>query len=127
MNNLDIDYVKDKTPEEVIIYFLNCCGISSDSLNNIEEIIIPRENLLNHDLYDKLFSYIPKIKSLLSSSTYTATQKNALNTQKWPLINLIRQILHKYNYQLIPKRICDGYTKDNKKKYKRFFQVKKLS
>ena len=54
-------------------------------------------------------------------------QKTAIASQKWPLINLIRQILHKYNYHLEPKRLCDGYTKDGKKKYKRFFQVKKLS
>ena len=49
-----------------------------------------------------------------------------INLQRWPLINLIRQILRKYNYQLVPKRVCDGYTKDGIKKYKRFFEVKKI-
>jgi len=64
---------------------------------------------------------------LLSSSVYTSMQKDADKHQKWPLINLIRQILRKYNYQFLPKRVCDGYTKDGIKKYKRFFEVKSKS
>ena len=61
----------------------------------------------------------------MSSTSFTAVQKNADKSQRWPLINLIRQILRKYDYLLVPKRICDGYTKDGIKKYKRFFEIKK--
>ena len=52
-------------------------------------------------------------------------QKNAEKNQKWPLINLIRQILKQYNYELKPKRHADGYTKDGQKKYKRLFEIKR--
>ena len=93
-------------------------------MDEINGTIIARETLLNDSIYEKLKNDIPKLKHLLSSSTYTSTQKDADILQKWPLINLIRQILHKYNYQLLPKRICDGYTKAGVKKYKRLFEIK---
>ena len=109
--------------EKIIIYILNTCGILSNNLKELNGIIIPREILLNDSIYDKVKKDIPKLKSILSSTVYTSMQKDADKHQKWPLINLIRQILRKYNYQLVPKRVCDGYTKDGIKKYKRFFQV----
>ena len=117
---------KTEDQMDVILYFLNSCGIVCTNINEINGIIIPREKLLNHELYDKIKIDIPKLKSLLSSTTFTSVQKNAAATQKWPLINLIRQIIRKYNYELFPKRICDGYTKDGIKKYKRFFEIKKI-
>lgn len=52
-------------------------------------------------------------------------QKNAGKNQKWPLINLVRQILSVYNYHLSPVRKCDGYTSEGVKKYKRFFKIVK--
>ena len=132
MNNLDEENIlepelsiKNTTPEETIIHFFNSCNIKCEKINDINGIIIPRESLLDPLLYDKIKPDIPKIKRVMSSSLFTAVQKNADLTQKWPLINLIRQILRKYNYNLEPKRISDGYTKDGVKKYKRFFEIKK--
>ena len=80
--------------------------------------------LLSDSIYDKIKKDIPKLKRILNSSTFTSVHKDADKNQKWPLINLIRQILKKYNYEFVPKRVCDGYTKDGIKKYKRFFEVK---
>jgi hypothetical protein len=57
----------------------------------------------------------------------TSLQKNASKSQKWPLLNLVRQILSIYNYQMEPIRKSDGYTLEGVKKYKRFFQIKKKS
>ena len=118
---------KEKTPEELALYFLNSCDIKCTNINDLDGHIIPRETLLDLAIYDKIKADIPKIKHLLSSTKFTAVQKNADLSQKWPLINLIRQILRKYNYLLIPKRVCDGYTKDGVKKYKRFFEIKRAS
>tara|TARA_R110002074_G_scaffold278561_5_gene450027 strand:+ start:506 stop:916 length:411 start_codon:yes stop_codon:yes gene_type:complete len=133
MNNLDEENniesklsIKNTTPEETIIHFFNSCNIKCEKINDINGIIIPREGLLDPLLYDKIKPDIPKIKQIMSSSLFTSVQKNADLTQKWPLINLIRQILRKYNYNLNPKRISDGYTKDGIKKYKRFFEIKKI-
>jgi len=53
-------------------------------------------------------------------------QKNAEASQKWPLLNLVRQILKSNNYKMDPIRKSNGYTKEGKKKYLRFFVIKKL-
>ena len=77
-------------------------------------------------MYDKIKMNIPLLKQFFSSSTMTSLQSDADTHQKWPLLNLIRQLLRAYNYKLVPKRICDGRTNDGKKKYKRMFIVEKM-
>ena len=51
-------------------------------------------------------------------------QKNADKTQKWPLINLVRQMFSIHGYKLEPVRKSNGYTLDGVKKYKRFFLIR---
>ena len=109
----------------LIINFFNKCNIICDNINNLDGIIIYRDSLINHILYDKIKQDIPSLKNILNSSTYTSVHKTAENNQRWPLINLIRQLLKYYNYELKPKRLANGYTKDGQKKYKRLFEVKK--
>jgi hypothetical protein len=57
----------------------------------------------------------------------TSLQKNADKSQKWPLLNLVRQILNVYNYKMDPIRKSDGYTLEGVKKYKRYFLINKKS
>jgi hypothetical protein len=86
-------------------------------------MLIPREQLIDDIMYEKIKINIPKLKQFFSSSYMTALQSNADKQQRWPLLNLVRQLLCAFNYKLIPKRICDGYTSDGKKKYKRMFVI----
>ena len=88
--------------------------------------MIPREQLLSDLKYDEIKKLIPELKKIYSSSFMTGLQKNADKNQKWPLLNLIRQILNAYNYEMEPIRKSDGYTLEGIKKYKRFFQIKKV-
>ncbi len=113
--------------DDSIVNFFNKCNIIFHDINNLDGTIIYRDTLINPILYDKIKQDIPSLKNILNSSTYTSVQKNAENNQRWPLINLIRQILKRYNYELKPKRLADGYTKDGQKKYKRLFEIKKKS
>lgn len=108
-----------------IINFFNKCNIVCDNIDNLDGIIIYRNTLINPILYDKIKQDIPLFKNILNSSVFTSVQKNAENNQRWPLINLIRQLLKRFNYELKPKRLADGYTKDGQKKYKRLFEIKK--
>lgn len=95
------------------------------SYEELDGFMIERTLLLNNDLYKKLYEEIPKIKTILSSSKYNSVHSVAEEKQKWPLINLLRQLLKQYNFTLTPKRISDGYDKDGKKKYKRLFIINK--
>ena len=115
----------DSDTENEIILFLNKCNIICKDFDSLNGIIIQRDSLLSHQLYDSIKNDLSKLKIVMKSSIYTSMQKNAANNQKWPLLNLIRQLLRRYNYDLLPKRVSDGYTKDGKKKYKRFFEIKK--
>ena len=102
---------------------LNASGIYFNSIADLEGIFFPREQLLSDLKYEEIKKYIPELKKKFSSSFMTSLQKKAETNQKWPLINLIRQILTVYNYHLTPIRKCDGYTADGIKKFKRYFKI----
>jgi hypothetical protein len=108
---------------DLTITILSDVGINVKDLNGQ---IIPREVFINNQKYEQMKPKILELKKLLSSSALTALHSNATDKQRFPLLNLIRQILRTYNYDMKPIRKSDGYTKEGVKKYKRFFQIIKL-
>ena len=107
---------------------LNLVGIEFNDINDsneIEALFFPREQLLSQSKYEEIKKLIPELKKNYSSSFMTSLQKNAEKSQKWPLLNLIRQILHIYGYNMEPIRKADGYTLEGVKKYKRYFLINK--
>ena len=102
---------------------LNILGIYFNEVSELEGIFFSREQLLSEYKYNQIKEFIPELKKNFSSSFMTSMQKNAEKNQKWPLINLVRQILLVYSYNLCPVRKCDGYTSEGIKKYKRFFKI----
>ena len=111
--------------EQLVINFLNKCSIKFDNFNQLDGMMIPRETLLNKTIYEQVKDEIKTMKVLYSSGSLTSLQKNAGTNQKWPLLNLVRQILRSNNYIMIPQRTANGYTKTGKKKYLRYFVIKK--
>ena len=100
--------------------------IFNNDLNSLDGQLISRDTLLNDNTYKNVQEDIPILKNIFSSSTLTSLQKNAKDNQKWPLLNIVRQILKQKNYKMIPIRKCNGRTKEGKKKFIRFFQIQKL-
>ena len=100
-------------------------GLEINQFEDLNGMIISRETLLSDNKYDELKYLIPELKKKYSSSFMTSLQKNAEKSQKWPLLNLIRQILHVYGYNMEPIRKADGYTLEGVKKYKRYFLIHK--
>lgn len=111
----------DETSKKV----LELSGIYFDKIEDIEGQFIPRDSLLSINKYDEIKKLIPNLKSKYSSSFMTSLQKNADKIQKFPLLNIVRQILNNNNFKMIPIRKSDGYTLDGIKKYKRFFQLER--
>ena len=95
--------------------------------NNNGEVTILREQLLSDNKYEEVKKLLPELKKTYSSSLMTSLQKNPDKSQKWPLLNLVRQILSTHNYRMEPIRKSDGYTSKGVKKYKRYFLIKKKS
>ena len=109
--------------DDTIHEVLKCVGIHFELLENNSEILIERDSLLDESKYNEVKGKIPCLKKYFSSSFLTSLQQNAVTTQKWPLINLIRQILKAISYDMKPIRKANGYTKEGIKIYKRFFSI----
>ena len=104
---------------------LHRAGINFENEEELNVMLILRDTLLNDEKYKNMTKEIDSLKKTLSSSFLTSLQKSSIKTQKWPLLNLVRQILSCYNYTMEPIRKSDGYTPDGIKKYKRYFLIKK--
>lgn len=104
---------------------LQIAGFEINDLSDIDGLITPRSSLISDSKYEEVKVLIPILKKHYSSSLMTSLQTNAENYQRWPLLNLVRQILNVYNYKMEPIRKADGYTLEGVKKYKRYFQIKK--
>lgn len=111
---------------ETLKSFFNTAGIVCESIDLMDGTLIPRDIFLCDERYENVKKFIPKLKEVYSSSYMTSLQKTASANQKWPLINIIRQILKTLDYNLKPIRVSDGYTKAKKKKYKRLFLIEKM-
>jgi hypothetical protein len=128
--NVDIDMIPitNEDPRyKHLIFMLNACNITCNSMKELDGMLIHRELLLNDNKYKDLVKMeLPILKTIFSSSYLTSLQSTAVSKQKFPLLNLIRQLIRSCNYKLTPKRIADGYTLSGEKKYKRMFIVEKM-
>ena len=95
----------------VLINFFNKCGLNCKTLKDLSEKLIPRDILLDLKSYNNLYESICELKEIYSTTNTTCLQSSAESKQKWPLLNLVRQILKLNGYKLIPVRLSDGYTK----------------
>ena len=112
--------------QKIVKEFLNKCSIVFEDFNQLDGMLIPRDLLLSKDKYEIVKDDIDKMRELYSSGSLTSLQKTAKENQKWPLLNLVRQILKSNNFKMDPIRKSNGYTKEGKKKYIRFFIIKKI-
>lgn len=118
MNSQRVEYIKS---------FLNKCKIVISNFDDLNGMLIPREIFLDTSIYSSVKEDIAILKQIFASSSLTALQSTAEDNQRWPLLNLVRQILKSCNYKMTPKRVSAGYMKDGTKIYKRMFVVDKLS
>jgi len=113
--------------QENIRNFLNKCKIYIKNFDELNGMLIPRELLLDHALYENIQEEIVFLKQVFTSSALTSLQSTAKDSQKWPLLNLVRQVLRSCHYKMTPKRISAGYTKEGKKVFKRMFVIEKFT
>ena len=106
---------------------LKIIGIEFNEIDDLNELTVLRDQLLSDKKYEEVKKLLPELKKIYSSSLMTSLQKNADKSQKWPLLNLVRQILSTHNYKMEPIRKSDGYTLEGVKKYKRYFLIKNKS
>ena len=112
------------TTEDGLMTFV-CIALNIEPHELQEGAMIPRDMLLCPDKYDKLKPHIIQLKKIFSSKYMTSMHASAELNQKWPCLNLVRQVLKRMGYDIQPERKCAGYDDTGKKLFERFFKVHK--
>lgn len=109
--------------QDIVLEFLKECDIIDKKEETLENIYIKRDKLIAIELYEKMEKAIKKLKRKFSTSSITSLQESAKQKQKWPLLNLIRQLLKLNGFIMTPIRKSAGYNASGKKKYDRYFFI----
>ena len=112
--------------EAIILNIFKIININISEIHELKGQYIDRDIFLDEKKYKAVLPEIQKLKQYLSSSSLTALQETAQTKQKQPLLNIVRQILRIYFMKMTPKRKADGYEKNGKKKYKRFYYIEPI-
>ena len=114
---------------DIIVKILKICGFVLNNLADLDNLLIPRDLLMDMENYKNVKEYFEKLKKTanFSSSTLTCLHKDADKKQKWPLLNLVRQVLKVKYYRMKPFRKAAGKDATGKKKYIRYFLIEKLN
>ena len=89
------------------------------------DISISYDTLRDPKLIETLYQQIPNLKKFYKSSKLTCLHKNSTTNQKFPGVNMVRQILKCNKLKLQPMIICRGYNKATGKKIiERYYQIK---
>ena len=120
----DTKLIVIQTEMDIIFKLLSLININITNLNELENIEIERDVLLNPDLKSHFDLVINDLKKNLSSSKLNCLHDNKHSKQKWPQLNLLRQVLKSKGYIMIPNVKCMGYTNNGKKITKRYFTFK---
>jgi hypothetical protein len=120
----------DQRENEIILFLkkiLDKCNVVFEEFNTLNGATIPRDILLKNEKLESMGDDIERLKSIFSSSYMTCLHKNAPIKQKNPLLNLVRQILRSLAYKMVPFKKANGYTKDGKKMFTRYFRIEKYN
>ena len=111
--------------EGVVVDVLNEIGVKCQHVADLDGVEISRDIFVSDIESSKFDEMVGKLKKYLSSSSLTALQTSASQSQRWPVLNLARQVLRTYRLHMVPVRKCDGRTPEGKKKFKRFFRIER--
>ena len=111
--------------DKKIFELIKLIGVPIENIGQLNGLMIEREFLVNLKNYEKVKEKIPEIRKIYSSTFLTSLHSNAEKNQKWPLLNLLRQILRRMDYIMEPIRTSNGKDSKGKKLYKRYFRIQK--
>jgi len=92
-----------------------------DTLDNNE---VSFDELQDQEIVKRLFSFAPRLKKCYPSDKLTSLHYNATSKQKFPGVNILRQILRVQGYKMFPVVRCMGYNQ-KKKMIKRSYLISK--
>jgi len=117
--------IMDTTTTETELIKFICAALNIQPNELKDGLIIPRDTLISPEKYEKLKPHITELKKIFSSKCMTSMHACAEYNQKWPCLNLVRQVLKRMGYVIQPERRCAGRDEAGKKLFERFFKVQK--
>lgn len=124
MNNRE---VHKKKQIELVIKIFKLLNFNVKEMKDLEDIVIQRERLLEKNTEKKILELVPELKEVYNSSYLTCLHDNSIFKQKFPAINLIRQVLKCNHLSLTPKIVSCGYEKlTGRKIVSRIFVIDKI-
>jgi len=133
MENLEKDFkkidnrkIKKTKKEELLLRIFKILNYDVDQLEELTSITIQRDLLKGKKITEKILELVSELREVYNSAYLTCLHDNSIYKQKFPVINLIRQIL-KCNFLLMtPKVVSNGYEKvTGKKIVTRIFVIEK--
>jgi hypothetical protein len=113
-----------KTTEDGLMKFI-CNALQIEPHELKDGLIIERDMLISKEKYEALKPHIVDLKKIFSSKCMTSMHACAEYNQRWPCLNLVRQVLKHMGYDIQPERRCAGRDEDGKKIFERFFKLHK--
>lgn len=131
MNNdvqsIKIITIQDKK-KDILQNMLSIIGIKYDTIEDIVGVSIERDHLLVDSIVANLMTLQNKfITCGYNSGKLTSLHKNNIFNQKFPGINMVRQILKCNDFKLSPYVVSIGYnTETGRKITKRYFRINSI-
>ena len=126
LQEIDRRQKKKATQINLLLRMFKLLNFTVDKLDDLTNLTFPRETLLAKNNQQKLMELIPEMKEVYNSSYLTCLHDNSIFKQKYPGVNLVRQVLKCHHLALTPKIISNGYEKTTgKKRVSRIFKIEK--
>ncbi len=113
---------------KLLVELFDAIDIKIETREDILNIILRQDTLKDRNLIEELYRKAPNLKSFYNSSKLTCLHKNSLDKQKFPAVNMYRQLLKCNNLRMEPYVVSKGYNKySGKKIVERFYRIKDIS
>ena len=95
-----------------------------NSIQDVLNITLSQDEIRNPELIDKMYKLIDLLKDEYKSQMLTCLHKNSLQKQKFPALNMIRQLCKCNNLKVSPFVVCKGYNKSTGRKIvERYYKI----
>ena len=99
-------------------------NVSFSSLPDLHNQIIPRDMLLDKKVVEALLGFRDVLKTHYHSDMLSCLHANSAQKQRYPAINMVRQLLRANGMNMQPRIQSMGYDRNTGKKLvKRFFVI----
>jgi hypothetical protein len=114
--------------KDILKAMLALIGISYTNIADIVGVSISRDSLLDDTVVTGLMAFQAELRNCgYKSGKLTSLHKNNESNQKFPAINMVRQILKCNGYKLSPYVINIGYNIETGNKItRRFFKINNI-